>query len=120
MSKPQNEIQLERHGDITVFDIKGDVTGSSESAVRKAYGQAQTQENHKILLKFEEDAYFNSDGIKILIQLLSESKNNDQFVAITGLSDHFKKIFGMVGIPKLATIYSTEKEALEHLVTSSG
>jgi hypothetical protein len=36
-------------------------------------------------------------------------------VGITGLSKHFKKIFGMVGITKLATIFESENDALEGL-----
>jgi anti-anti-sigma factor len=66
-------------------------------------------------LKFEEKAYINSGGIAVLIQLLAETKRNNQKIGITGLSDHFKKIFNMVGITKFAKIYNTVEEALENL-----
>ena len=50
-----------------------------------------------------------------LIQILAETKKNNQTAGITGLSDHFKKIFNMVGITKFAKIYNTEEVALETL-----
>jgi anti-anti-sigma regulatory factor len=36
-------------------------------------------------------------------------------VGIAGLSDHFKKIFNMVGITKFAKLYNTQEEALKAL-----
>ena len=108
-----NEILLEQLGDITLLDIRGDVTILSESFLNDAYADANNRDAGKILLKFEETAYINSGGISVLIQLLAKTKQNNQQVGITGLSDHFKKIFNMVGITKFANIYHTHEEALE-------
>ncbi len=111
----ENEITLETHGDVTLFDIRGDVTIFSEPFLNEAYENANNQGTSKILLKFEKTAYINSGGISILIQLLSKTKKNNQQIEITGLSDHFKKIFNMVGITKFANIYDTREEALESM-----
>ena len=111
----ENEITLETHGAVTLFDIKGDVTASSEPILDEAYKNATHQGTNKILLKFDENAYINSGGIAVLIQILAETKKNNQQIGITGLSDHFKKIFNMVGITKFAKIYNTVDEALESL-----
>ena len=106
------EINLKRQGDITIFDIQGDVTALSEPFFNEAYQKAKTQDTSKILLKFYESAYINSGGIALLIQLLAETKRNNQKIFITGLSSHFQKIFNMVGITKFARIYSTLEEAV--------
>jgi anti-anti-sigma factor len=92
------EIRLERLGSVTLFDIKGDMTVVSEPFLEEAYKNANDQGANKILLKFDQDAYINSGGIAVLIQLLAETNKNNQQIAITGLSNHFKKIFNMVGI----------------------
>ena len=110
-----NEILLEQLGDITLLDIRGDVTILSESFLNDAYADASSRGAGKILLNFEENAYINSGGISVLIQLLAKTKQNNQQIGITGLSDHFKKIFNMVGITKFAKIYNTREEALEGL-----
>jgi anti-anti-sigma factor len=109
----QTEIGLETTGDVTLFDIKGDVTALSEPFLNDAYNKANEQSAGKILLKFQEDAYINSGGIALLIQILAETKKNNQQAGITGLSDHFKKIFNMVGITKFSKIYDTLDDALE-------
>jgi anti-anti-sigma factor len=109
----QTQIALETVGDVTLFDIKGDVTALSESFLNEAYEKAIEQGVSKILLRFNKDAYINSGGIALLIQVLAETQKNNQKTAITGLSDHFKKIFNMVGITKFAKIYNTLDDALE-------
>ena len=113
--KQANEIRLEQLGDVTLFDIRGDVTILSEPFLNEAYENVNNQDTSKILLEFERSAYINSGGISILIQLLSKTKKNNQEIGITGLSDHFKKIFNMVGITKFAHIYETKEDAIERM-----
>lgn len=110
-----NEILLENHSTVTVLKIGGDITSYSESFLNDAYEQASQKGNDRLLLEFQPGAYINSGGIAVLIQLLALSRKNDQRVGITGLSDHFQKIFNMVGITKFATIFPNEKDALEAL-----
>jgi len=111
----ETEINLENQGDITIFDIHGDVTAFSEPFFNEAYKNANDQGAIKILLKFTEGAYINSGGIAILIQLLAQTKRNNQQIFISGLSNHFKKIFNMVGITKFAKIYNTVDDAVNDM-----
>lgn len=110
-----NEIILEKFGDVTLFDIRGDVTILSETFLNEAYERANNQGASKILLEFEKGVYINSGGISVLIQLLAKTKKNNQQIGITGLSEHFKKIFNMVGITKFAKIYDARQTALESM-----
>jgi anti-anti-sigma factor len=111
----RNEIRLDTRGDVTLMEIQGDVTIFSEPFLKEGYEKATAQNAKKLLLKFEETAYINSGGIAVLIQLLAETEKSKQHVAITGLSEHFKKIFNMVGITKFAKIYDTVEEGVEGL-----
>jgi anti-anti-sigma factor len=113
-----NEIKIERRGDVTLFDVSGDVNRFSEPFFKDAYAQVDSQETKKILLMFHEKAYINSEGLKVLIQLLAETNKNQQQVGIMGLSEHFKKIFRMVGITKFAKIFDSVTEAMESLADS--
>jgi stage II sporulation protein AA (anti-sigma F factor antagonist) len=115
----ENVILLEQIGDVTLLDIQGDVTVLSEPHLKGSYAKACEQGAKKILLRFQQGAYINSGGIAVLIQLLAESKKNNQEMAIMGLSDHFKKIFGMVGITKFARIYDTVEDALKGISEGS-
>jgi anti-anti-sigma factor len=108
----RNKITFEQHGSVALLDIQGDITGFSEPFLNEAYQNVGKQGASNILLKTEKDIYINSGGIAVLIKILAQTKQNNQLIAITGISDHFKKIFGMVGITRFAKIYDTVDEAL--------
>ena len=111
MAKPQ-EIVVRATGDVSVIDIKGDVTSVTGPPIEAAYRQVTTAGATKILLVFAHDCYINSGGIAILIGILSDSKKKQQTIRMTGLSSHFQKIFGMVGLTKYAQIHPSEAAAL--------
>ena len=71
----------------------------SEFPLKKTYQNVVDKDARNIVLKIDKDAYINSGGIALIIQILYEIKGNKQTAAIAGVSDHFKKIFGMVGTP---------------------
>ena len=119
MQKQANEITLAKHGDVTLLDIKGDVTAFSEPFLNSAYKDSISSGATKILLQFQQDAYINSGGIALLIQILAQTKRNNQKIGLTGLSEHFKKVFHMVGITRFAAIYPTQDEALKALSSAA-
>ncbi|MGD9249598.1 MAG: STAS domain-containing protein [Desulfobacterales bacterium] len=110
-----NEIHILSEGAVTVLDIRGDITAFSQATFGKAYLKANEQGAEKILMKIEKKAYINSGGIAVLIQILAQTRSNDQRVAITGISEHFKKIFKMVGITKFAEIFDSPDDAIQAL-----
>ena len=113
----KNEITLETLESVLVMNIQGDITSFSEPYLNAAYQQATEQGSEKLLLNVEEGAYINSGGIAVLIQILAKTKKNNQIIGITGLSDHFVKIFNMVGITKFAKIHENVEMAIEALNT---
>ena len=112
-----NEIVIEKRGNLTVLNVKGDVTSASENLFNESYSGLDPANENTLLIKFEENAYINSGGIAVLIQILAESQRKSQKVGLTGLSDHFQKIFKMVGITRFAEIYPSVEEAAQNLST---
>ncbi|MGD8294551.1 MAG: STAS domain-containing protein, partial [Desulfobacterales bacterium] len=82
------------------------------------YNDADQQGATHILLKTGRDIYINSGGIAVFIQILARTKQRNQRVGITGISEHYKKIFSMVGITRFANIYNTIEDALEIMAES--
>jgi len=113
-----NEISLRKLNDVIIMDIEGNVTSLSEPLLMDAYEKASERSAAKIVMRFNEHSSINGAGIAVLIQLLSESKKRDQAVAITGLSENFKKIFEMVGISRFAKIFDHEEDAINSLTQS--
>jgi anti-anti-sigma factor len=106
------EVALSQKGDVSVISIAGDVTPVTGEAIENAYRQASAAGARKILLRFNGENYINSGGIAILIGITAESRAAGQVIRIAGLSDHFRKIFAMVGLSKYAQIFLSEEEAL--------
>jgi anti-anti-sigma factor len=106
------EVSIRKSGDIAILDIEGDFTALTGETVEEAYQQVSNEGVKKILLAFSGDNYINSAGIAVLISITAESREQEQTIRVTGLSDHFHKIFAMVGLTKYLTLFSSEEAAL--------
>ena len=90
----------------------GDVTTFAEEKINTAYRDVTNKGARFVLLNFRQNDYINSAGIAILIGIVTEVNRNNQKLAVSGLSQHFQKIFRMVGLAQYAEIYQDEEEAL--------
>jgi len=100
---------------VTALRFTGDISSASKEAVVGTYEALDKASNQLILLEFGGVEYLNSSGIALVIQVLMEAKKSGQTVAICGLTQHFIKVFTMVGITKYATLYGDEAAALAGL-----
>ncbi|NJN68538.1 MAG: STAS domain-containing protein [Chloroflexaceae bacterium] len=100
---------------VAIVDLMGDVTTFAEEKINQAYREVTTQGARQVLLNFRQNDSINSAGIAILIGIVTEVNRNQQKLAFSGLSQHFQKIFRMVGLAQYADIYQDEEEALKHL-----
>jgi len=101
----------ERDG-VAIIDLVGDVTTFAEEKINSAYREVTNKGSRFVLLNFRQNDYINSAGIAILIGIVTEVNRNSQKLAVSGLSQHFQKIFRMVGLAQYADIYQNEDEAL--------
>jgi anti-anti-sigma factor len=112
MSK-EIEITTTKKGDSAVMKIKGDVTAVTGSSLEKAYNVDTVSCASKVVLSFDNTCYINSGGLAFLIDIASKGRKKDQKICAAGLSDHFQKIFHMVGLTRCMEIFPTEEEALK-------
>jgi anti-anti-sigma factor len=101
----------EREG-VAIIDLVGDVTTFAEEKINSAYREVTNKGARFVLLNFRQNDYINSAGIAILIGIVTEVNRNSQKLAVSGLSQHFQKIFRMVGLAQYAEIYQNEDDAL--------
>ncbi len=106
------EVTSRRHGNVTVIDIKGDVTTFADAKITEAYNQATEAGAQRLVLNFHHSNYINSAGIAILIRIVTSCGRNGQKLAMSGLNEHFQKIFRMVGLSQYADIYDSEEGAV--------
>jgi anti-anti-sigma factor len=100
---------------VSVVRFEGDIASTSKDAVLGTFQTLPRESANKVLLDFSKVDYINSSGIALVIQLLIEASNAGQKVCAFGLSPHFTKVFTMVGIPKYASLFPSQGEALAAL-----
>jgi anti-anti-sigma factor len=115
MLEDELTVNTRQRDGVAIIDLVGDVTTFAEEKINSAYQQVTEQGARTILLNFRQNDYINSAGIAILIGIVTEVNRNNQKLAVSGLSQHFQKIFRMVGLAQYASIYQDEDEALREL-----
>jgi anti-anti-sigma factor len=96
---------------LTVIDLKGEVTTFADEAITIAYEQASKEGAENILFNFSAVDYMNSAGISIIIGVLTEARQADQRLLLTGLTPHYRKIFQMMGLTQYAPVFDDEDAA---------
>jgi anti-anti-sigma factor len=109
------EVGTRLKGEVSVIDIRGEVTAASGRPIEEAYQGLTAAGAHRLLLVFSPECYINSGGIAVLIGILAECKKKAQVVRMTGLTPHFQKVFSMVGLTKYAPIDASEDMAVDRL-----
>ena len=100
---------------VTALRFEGDISSTSKDAVLGSYQSLPKDTVKLVLLDFTKVEYINSSGIALVIQVLIEASKSGQKVTTFGLSQHFTKVFTMVGITKFTGIFPSEADALETL-----
>ncbi|MGI8774866.1 MAG: STAS domain-containing protein [Actinomycetota bacterium] len=98
--------------DVSVIDVKGDVTAASEDALTEAFEEASPKGIKRIVFNFEGLEYMNSSGIGLIVTLLVRANRAGQKIAAYGLTEHYRQIFELTRLDDAISIHSTESEAL--------
>jgi anti-anti-sigma factor len=112
MLEDELSVSIRERDGVSIIDLIGDVTTFAEEKINGAYTQVTETGAKQILLNFRQNDYINSAGIAILIGVVTEVNRNSQRLAVSGLSQHFQRIFRMVGLSQYIDIYQDEDEAL--------
>jgi anti-sigma B factor antagonist len=98
---------------VSVIDIKGEVTAFAEDALMDAYTEANKGNPKVIILNFDELEYMNSSGIGLLVTLLIRANRQGQRILAVGLNEHYRHIFELTRLDEAIQICVDESEALE-------
>jgi len=109
------QITINNKDDIAVISIRGDVTATNKKLIYDAFQNDTVANSPKILLKFDKSCFIDSAGRATLIDIAIEGCKKGQKINICGLSNHFQKIFDLIGLTKCIFIFSSEDAAFTHL-----
>ena len=109
------QVSVNHQGDVGIMSIKGDVTAITGEVILQAYQEESVSDAPKILLSFDKNCYINSGGLAFLIDIATQARKREQITSATGLSEHFQKIFHMVGLTRCMSLYDSEETALKEM-----
>ena len=109
------QADIRQHQQAAIIDLRGDVTSFADAKLHASFNDASASGKKHIILNFAAVDYINSAGIATIIAILAEARQRAQQLLIVGLSDHYRKIFRMVGVARYADLYDDERQALERL-----
>lgn len=98
--------------DVSVIDVKGELTAFAEGVLMDAYSQASDGRVRAIILNFEGLEYMNSSGIGLLVTLLIRVNREKQRLLTYGLTEHYRNIFQITRLDDAIGIYDSEEEAV--------
>lgn len=107
------EVSISQLDDVGVINIKGDVSAVTGEVIKDAYMNDGITGMSKILFAFDKDCYINSGGLAFLIDIASEGRKKGQKMHASGLSEHFQKIFHMIGLTRCISVFETTETAME-------
>ena len=111
-------LELSTYRGINCIKVQGTLRHDNREQLLECCSQVRKTPDKAVLFHFLDNAAVDGPGIAELINCLSEFHNNNQPVAVLGLSENFKVIFEMVGVSRFANLYDTEAEALAALQIS--
>lgn len=97
---------------ISIIDIQGDLTGTSEEVLMAAYEEASKNGAKSIVLNFADLDYMNSSGIGLLVTMLIRVQRQKQNLMAYGLSEHYRQIFDLTRLNEAIGIYENEAAAI--------
>lgn len=97
---------------VSVIDVKGELTAFAEGVLMDAYGQASDGGVRAIVLNFGGLEYMNSSGIGLLVTLLIRVNREKQKLLTYGLSEHYRSIFQITRLDDAIGIHGSEDEAV--------
>ena len=114
---PELDIIEEVKDKVLILHLNGDITkASGEYLLRyKEWDQSLGNEIGGVALNFSKVDYINSSGIASLIRLARLLSKGSYPVGCYNLTFHYEKLFKMVGLLKIITIYPSEWSAVEEL-----
>jgi anti-anti-sigma factor len=97
------------------LDFPRDVTAQTRETAYTAYNTLAAARVELIALNFEGCDYLNSAGIGLIISIVEDALQAGRKIFAYGLSAHYRKLFGMVGLTERLILTENEADTLSRL-----
>ncbi|MDJ0597885.1 MAG: anti-sigma factor antagonist [Crocosphaera sp.] len=105
------EINLKNQQDVCIAELIGDMDGQTSSMVQEKLLPLLTPQS-KIILNLTEVEYMSSAGLRVLLNLYKQAKNQAGQVILIGLSEDVKDVMEVTGFLNFFTLSNNLETAL--------
>ena len=102
--------EVTHDADRSTIRISGYITSDALAPLETAFQQAS--DAAKLMVVFDERSFINSTGLAILFELVLPMKDAGRDVRIVHPSQHFRKVFDIVGLSGDVPVFGSEDQAL--------
>ncbi|MCU0502587.1 MAG: STAS domain-containing protein [Anaerolineae bacterium] len=99
----------------TTLAIHGELTRLAEKPLDAAVAEAVAGGAQGIILDFSGLTYMNNKGAGLLVRLEARLRGQGRRLVVTGLNDHYRRVFRTTGLDEGIRVYTTEAQAVEAL-----
>ena len=114
------EVGYRIEAQVGYLDFPRDVTAQTRETAYRAYNELARAKVMAVGLNFETSDYLNSAGIGLVISLVEDARMAGRKLYAYGLSPHYRKLFGMVGLREQVVLVDDQTEMLQALAASQG
>lgn len=106
------EVRVRQQPPVAIIDLHGDIQATSEDTLNAAYAQASSQDPAAILLDFGDVQYIDSNGISVIVSLLTQARQSHRRLLAYGLSEHYVRLFRVTRLDDFMPVFPDETSAL--------
>ena len=104
----------EEKGETTVIYIDGRLDVNLSNAIEEQLtGIIRDSQVKKVLINLKSVEYMSSSGLSMLVAVTREAQSEEKSISLCELNKAVVKLFEVVELDDLFTIYETEAEALK-------
>ncbi len=107
------EINLRTEGDVTVLDLKGNLTlGAGEQKMREAIDELLARGRTNLLLNLAAVPVLDSSGIGAIIKSFTTAKKDGGKLKLVNLSRLARQLLSITGLLSVLEVFDDEASAL--------
>jgi len=106
-----SKLQTEKHGDVLVVKLDGRLDVQNSMKVEQAINAIIDEGETKLVFDLHGVEYLSSSGLRIFIATTRRLKAENGMLKLSRMSDSVKKIFEVVELYPLFSVYTSIEEA---------
>lgn len=109
------DITWERSGELLVAVISGRLDGSTADLCESALDSGIGDDDHGLILDFENLTYISSAGLRIILRIARKFTGPDKKFAVCALSDSVREIVVISGFDTLIAVQDSRAAAINEI-----